>query len=323
MRLYSLSASKIKTFKQCEFKFYIESHLGLSTGTSFAAEQGSLVHAVFEKHAKSYQEGDNNPKIAKEWRDKIFNAYREKGIWKISKKMLEVERQCSSCPFFSSGHCEIANKSIDEFEGCPKEDYEETIWLIEKVLNDRSVNNPLNKKIIDVENKFSLEIPDGNDTIKVRGYMDVVTELDKDTCEVFDYKTGKFTQSYNVCLKDPQLLIYHLAARKEYSYENILITIYYLRKKPVTLCFSKKDEKGTEKALKHYWNTISACESPQRRCDKRDGSVKYDYVCEKMCDKELCEKEYKKFQDNGMVILPPPKKLNYDRVDWADVLDEL
>ena len=119
------------------------------------------------------------------------------------------------------------------------------------------------------------------------------------------------------------MLIYHLAARHEYPHKNILITVYYLRRRTVTLSFGKKDEKGTEKALKHYWHTIKACESPIRRCDRGNGSIKFDYVCDKMCDKELCKKEYKKFKKNNCVILPPPEKYDYNRIDWCDTLDEL
>jgi hypothetical protein len=185
MRLYSLSASKIKTFKWCQFKFYLESHLSLSTGSSFAAEQGSLIHAVFEKHAKEYKNGNMEPEIGKSWRDKVFLAYKKAGIWKLSEKMKEVEKKCKNCDFYVEGKCLLTNKDIDSFVGCPIEDYKDTISLIETVLNDKSVNNPLTKPIIDVENKFSIEIPDGDEIIKVRGYMDIVTELDKNTIDTF------------------------------------------------------------------------------------------------------------------------------------------
>jgi hypothetical protein len=324
MRIYSLSASKIKTWKMCQFKFYLEYHLGMSTGTSFAAEQGSLVHAVLQQHAEGYKRGEKEPEIATTWREKVFRAYSDYGLWKIDTKMAAVDRRCGDCEHCHGDTCALAGEKFDAFEGCPIEDHADTVSLIEKVLNDESVNNPLNKEIIDIENRFQLQIPDGDDIIKVGGYMDIVTELDKDTVEVFDYKTGKHIQSYNVCLKDPQLLIYHLAARKEYpNYPNTLITIYYVRRRPITLSFGERDERGTERALKHYYHLIKHCDTPCRRCDRNDGSVNFDYVCEKMCDQKTCVEQYKKFAENGHVILPPPDKIPYDRTDWCDILDEL
>jgi hypothetical protein len=325
MKIYSLSASKIKSYKMCPFKFYLEYHLQLGTGTTFAAEQGSMVHVVLEKMGQDVKDGipKKESNIFNYWMDEVLYAYQEEGIWKLSPKALEREKQCIGCEYNLDGHCQIANMPIDNFEGCPKDEYEDALWLVQKVLNDESVNSPLNKKILDVEQLFKIQIPDGNSNITINGIIDVITELDNDTIEIVDYKTGKYVQSYNECAKDPQLLIYHLAAKTQWhNYRNFFITIYYLRKKPLTLSFSPKDEVGTENALKHYWHSIINDQSPKRRCDRWDGSVKYDHVCKYMCDIQTCEEQFDLFKANGYEILPAPPYSPKKRHKWLEGLKQ-
>ena len=322
MKIHTLSASKIKTFKQCEFKYYIEYHLALDTGTTFAAEQGSMIHVVFEKFGEAKRDGIDHPTIESTWYDEVLYAYREEELWKLSEKALVREKTCDGCGHFNSGDCQIAGKPIDTFAGCPKDEFADAIWLIEKVINDKTLQSPLNKKVVQVEQWFELEIDDNGEKIPVVGLMDIVTELDNDTIEVVDYKSGNYTQSYNECLKDPQLLIYHFAARRSYkNYRNILVTIYYLRKKPMTLAFSPADERATENALKKYWTLIKSNESPRRRCDKMNGRVEFDHVCRYMCDPELCEKTYAEFVKNGCIILPANEKKK-EKKEWLKRLSE-
>jgi hypothetical protein len=307
MKLYSLSASKIKTYKDCAFKFYLNYHLGLDLGTSFAADQGSMVHVILQKFGEANKLGIEDPPVKSKWYDYILHAYREEGIWKLSEKALNRPKACDSCPYHlaQNNSCFVNNSAIESFKGCPKDEFEDAIWLVQRIINDETLQNPLNKKIIDVEERFEIDIMDGEEVIPIVGYMDVVAELDKETIEVVDYKTGKHTMSYNECLTDPQLLIYHLAARRGYrGYQNIFITINYLRKKPVTLAFGQKDEDGTENAIKKYWYKIKSDESPRRRCDRLDGSVHFDHVCKYLCNIELCKKHHKEFLNNGGVILP-------------------
>lgn len=321
MKVHSLSASKIKTIKQCEFKYYLEYHLALDTGTSFAAEQGSMVHVIFEKFGEAKRDGIDHPTIESTWYDEILYAYREEELWRLSNKALEREKDCDNCGHYNQGGCNIAGKPIDTFAGCPRDEFEDAIWLVEKVINDKTLQNPLNKKVIEVEQWFEMKIKDGNEEIPVVGLMDIVTELDNKTIEVVDYKSGNYTQSYNECVKDPQLLIYHLAARRSYkNYDNILITIYYLRKKPLTLAFGPADEAATERALKKYWMLIKANESPRRRCDKPNGKIEFDHVCKYMCNPEMCVKHYEEFVKNGCKILPA-NNVKKEKREWLKRLN--
>ncbi len=305
MRLNSLSASKIKSYIICPWKFYLEYHLGLELDKKFAAEQGSLVHEILEEFGKARRDGIVSPEITSKWTDKILEAYKGKdGLWSLSKKAIAREKKCEGCQYNNDGTCYITKLSIDAFTGCPITEFNEALWLVEKVINNDSPDNPLNKKIKDVENKFTLFIVDGNEKIPVVGIMDLVTKFDDTTIEINDYKTGNFIPSYKEIQKDPQPLMYHLAAREIYGeYRDIIVTFWYLKKGPISLSFSKKDEQGTIRAIKHYWHTIRQDLCPKRRCDRPNGSVNFDFKCKNLCNPTICEQEHKKFVLNGGIIL--------------------
>lgn len=329
MRVFSLSASKIKAYKLCPFKFYLEYHRFLSTGTSFAAENGSMIHVVFEKAGEDIRDGvkPEDSYIINNWHNEVLYAYQKEGIWKLSKEAIERQKQCDGCAYNLGGLCEIAGLGIDAFEGCPISEYEDSIILTQKILNHPQLEFPLNRKVLEVEDHFHFEIPDGNEMIQVNGVIDVITELDKDTIEIVDYKTGKWTQSWNECAKDPQLLIYNLAVNSDSrwrNYENFMVTIMYLRKKTLHLSFDKSMERKTEDALKHYYHVISNDNSPVRIRDKPGyhRNRREQVICEKMCDMKLCDQEYEKFLDNELTVLPSPEKPPRDRKIWLSHLNK-
>ena len=76
--------------------------------------------------------------------------HQEEEIWRLSPKALDREKMCTECPFNLDGHCQVANLPIDGFQGCPRDEYEDAIWLVNSVLNAPEHQNPLKKKILDV-----------------------------------------------------------------------------------------------------------------------------------------------------------------------------
>jgi len=317
MKMESISASRIKSYIMCPFKYYMDHHIKEPQKKGFGAEQGSLCHEIFEEVGRARKNKIENPIILEQWIEVVLAAYRgQEAIWKLSPKALSRNKTCIDCDYHRDGLCRITNESVDKFEGCPKNEFEEAMKMIEMVIYDESPNNPLNKKIIGVEDKFVMYIQDGDDMIPVVGILDIATELDADTVEIYDYKTGNFTQTYAECKKDPQLLIYNLSARRKMpQYKNAIITIWYLKKSPISLSFSAKDEIGTENAIKHYWRTIRNDVSPVRRCDRRDGTVNFDYKCKYMCNPEACKRHHAELiklggiiKDNTQIVYEEKKK---------------
>ncbi len=249
-------------------------------------------------------------------------------LWPSHRYVREVEKTCDDCPFFKDGVCGIVNHNVDDISGydpdakvnkgksakekkidfnfgCPLEEYKEGVRQIEDVIFDDKPYGPFNRKIVDAERYFRIKIVDGEKTYTCSGLMDLTTELDKDTIEIFDYKTGRFKMSYPDCLKDIQLMMYYYAAKRLYpKYKNHMITIYYLcgGKKQITPPFGDMTEQEVCDRIKKRWNEIEQDIFPQRRCDKYDGSVEFDHKCNYLCDKEFCEEMHPKltkFVANG------------------------
>ena len=75
-----------------------------------------------------------------------------------------------------------------------------------------------------------------------------------------------------------------------------------MRKAPMSFAFTKKDERGTIKALQYYWQTLRADVCPKRRCDLPENKCVFDWKCKNLCKPEICAKEFDKFIKQGGVI---------------------
>jgi hypothetical protein len=144
----------------------------------FAAEQGSLVHYVLECFALAKKDGQDEKGrtweyLEKNWKQILIDGYPDRydnqidgyagddAVWKLNNVALETQKECDTCPYAINGkYCSIHDKKIDEFDGCPRYDYENAIRLVENVINDKSNKNPLNHKIIDAEKQFKLDLPE-------------------------------------------------------------------------------------------------------------------------------------------------------------------
>jgi len=313
MKCQSISASRMKTWKECEMKYYLDYHLGLPQEKKWATENGTLCHEVYEKIALAKTKGKKS-KMLRVWMDFLLHAYRKTRkvtgrygdieeippLWTLSPKALVREKDCEACPYFSENACWVTGKDVDKFDGCPKEEFEDSVWLIEKVLDDPDLN-PHNRKVLAAEQVFQLKLDDGaGGEIKVNGVIDLVEEFDKDTIEITDYKTGKWIQSYSDCLLDPQLLIYYAAIRELYpQYKNIFITIHYIRRRVMSFTFNPEDDQMIRERIVKVYHEINDNEFPQRRCDRNNGLVKFDWVCSGICHPETCQREFEKMVKNG------------------------
>jgi hypothetical protein len=164
------------------------------------------------------------------------------------------------------------------------------------LLFDRDpVFNPLEagNKIIDdgIEHKFEFDVP--GTPARVKGFIDLLVELDEDTLEVLDWKTGSWTLSYKDARQDPQVLIYYLAARHLFpQYKFVLVTLDYLRRKPVTLPLDDKCIAGTKRSLTKYWRLIKNNNDPKRW----ETPI---WVCDRFCDRAECDKLWDIYVSQG------------------------
>ena len=111
-------------------------------------------------------------------------------------------------------------------------------------------------KEIGVDPALYMEATYGDDVFRVIGFIDLIIDNDG-AIEIIDYKSSKSAQKYSDLKDDIQLRMYDLVCRHLFpEYEVRLITIYYLRHKPMTFTFSEEDAIDTVEYLATTWRSI-------------------------------------------------------------------
>jgi hypothetical protein len=222
-------------------------------------------------------------------------------LWKLDHRKPErggfphpVVKTCETCQWNKDGYCKIAAESIATVEGCPRPNFEDDLSLALKVIKRTGEENLFNRKILGVEKEFD-EIIDG---VRIKGVIDLVTEIDKDTLEITDYKTGKNKKTSATIVKDPQVRIYKVVAKKlwpEYKYH--LLTLDYLRSKPISVTFSDEDDELTIKSIHRHHDDIVETVDPT--------PLPYaGWLCPFCIGWDRCTKLYDKFKEKGKFKLP-------------------
>lgn len=297
MKIDYLRASTIGAYEDCPFRFFIEYVLGFTGATNFKAVLGSCSHHVLEILAKCRKTGHNKLK------DKYTNPdYVTRIAYNRYKKL----------------HPEF-NWTEKEYKFCRQQ--------VDNVLQSRF--NPLTLNVIDTEKQFQIDVKRPGFGIKgepgrymrLRGTIDLVTELDKDTIELIDYKTGERKswktgeeKTWDEFFNDIQLRVYDVASKTIYSkYKNRILTIIYTRSGgPFSVSFDLNDAEKTLATLRRYFNTISSDDTPARLKDDPNRRYKEGFKCKYVCglgdkfkdpaDKGItkCDKYYKILRNNSI-----------------------
>jgi len=247
MRISKCSASAIKTYYHCPFKYMLEQLLKIRPPTGKAALQGTIVHQVFEWMAK----------LKKKDKTHIDPMWLLDQAWIWHTKLnphIAIRRETS-------------RGEAADFKKCR--------LCIEHIVN--SDFNPYKMKIIDAERWFEIQLEGddwectdefhNNTQFTNRGLMDLVHEIDENTIEIVDWKTGKREDFYTrkeydfkKLLEDIQLRLYHFAACKLYpQYKNILITFHFiLDGGPITIPPTDYEIPLTIEALSKFFSTVKA-----------------------------------------------------------------
>jgi len=261
MRIATVSASSQKSYDWCQWKWFIRYCLKFQEEAGPAALIGSIVHKYLEIISLFAVDNRNN----------------NTDIWPDPEELWE---QCFNEYFLESP--EIAD-GIDQSK----------INSIIKGLMDLIHGNytPYTTNTIASEAQFDIPLVsplfkvDGtkDEYIKVIGKIDRVDELDKDSIEIIDYKTGR-RQNFGsnskekinslTLTEDIQPRMYGLAAKTLYpQYKNILITFIYLADGgPVTATLTDEDHETTMEFLKDKILEIKKVSDPKQtiswKCNK-------------------------------------------------------
>ena len=254
MRVVRCSASAINLYNHCPFAYYMQYVLKMESQAGKAALQGNIVHRVFEWMIKLKKAGKTNVDpmwlLDRSW-DEHLKEFPHVEIRKVTTRKDKITGKLKEAADFKK--CRIA---------------------LEEILNNEYYN-PYKLNCIDSERWFALEIPgdewkcldsDGNEhQFATRGYIDLVHEIDSDTIEIVDWKTGARKNFHTqedideeVLTREIQPRLYHLAAYFLYpQYKNIITTFYYTNSGgPVTIAFSEDDLALTISTLHRFFTTV-------------------------------------------------------------------
>lgn len=296
-----LSASKMKTYKLCQFKYFMSYGLYAPQKPSFAAELGTVLHWIYELYAQAILEGkaENGmtaEEIERDWKKLLQTEGFEKlDSWQWCRHVGKVEKSCDTCPAHADGTCKLVDEKTEDFNGCPWNAWVEAQNMVTRVLSPSGPADIFTpeKKIVGTEDKFEIEFEalDGH-SVTLNGLIDMVVELDEDTLEIIDYKTGRFKMSYKEAEKDLQLRLYYMACRRKYpQYKNHMVTIMYVNEgiKTITPYFGDKTEEDLLVEIAQIYDEIKDIKYPDRIRDGRDGRDRPSHICRYLCDMELCD----------------------------------
>jgi predicted RNA-binding Zn-ribbon protein involved in translation (DUF1610 family) len=350
MDIKLISASRVKTYEHCRYKYVLNYMLKECKGCgetfytvemveedecpycgskeygrpemrkNWGAVHGSALHEIMENYANAIRGTTEDGKKVlvkdqkkwKAWRARLKEIYyrQENGISIInlakSKDVQDDSKWCNGCSAGGDALCEITGEHLSIMQdngcaGCPKSLYNESVKIMEKYM---ARYEPMLKqrKILGVESQFDIDLGlvdmHGN-PIRMFGYIDLVTELDKDTVEVTDHKFGAWVPSFDEFSEDLQVKMYSVAARQLFpNYKEYIMTFDYARRNPMSYAFEADEDECTKEEVIQHWKNIAGPQTVRRTMVQGNGTDPMSsWKCKVMCDAEVCKREWPKFKE--------------------------
>lgn len=281
-------SSSLGNHEFCQMQYFIQYVLGHKAPANQKAQLGTIVHKTMEILANCKKQLQENPNR------KASFKYIDPELGTINWKKSEFVTQQFVNDLCWKSFLYYSSKCIHEYT---EKDFNFCIDLC-KVITDgySGIYDPRNSKILDPEPFFDIPIEEDwakftyegkSYQLAIKGTIDLVTELDEETIEVRDYKSGVRKdwatgeiKDYHKLMKDTQLLLYNYAISKLYpQYKHRILTIIFLRDGgPFSLSFEKEDEEEFLKRLRKKFYEISYTKMP-RLCSSGRTSFKCTRLC--------------------------------------------
>lgn len=281
-------SSSLGQWDYCQMSYFMTYALGWQQPSQKKSQLGTIVHKVLECLAQCKQRLQYGEKTGMRIEDSELGTIKFTNFQLNSNKFV-MKLLDNSYEYYTS------HDKVNIYDS--KKDYEFCKQMVDACL---SYNNgqfdPRKTRIVAPEKSFDLEINEPwseveyngeKRKLRIKGTMDLITEVAPDTLEYVDYKTGQRInwatgeeKTYEKLHDDIQLLLYYYAISKLYpQYDHIIMTIFFLRDGgPFSLCFDASDNEKFLNKLKDKFLTIKQSTNPRPINQERS-----DFRCKKLC----------------------------------------
>lgn len=315
------SASRLKTFDQCKFKYWLTYHAKVSQEmrSSWGAEHGTLLHDILE----FYVTGED-----KDWRSRLYRGYQGNLVtrdrygkeWEMPSPLRVAKPRdfadkptpCDSCPYkdAANNRCGISHEPLEELSGCPKTLFESSIKMLEAAFRRYDQWFKDESSIIAAE--YECKMPIRGLDKSFFGIFDLVIKLDEDTVWIVDYKTGVKTQNFDELSDDLQAKAYFWAGYREfiedannkgYTFKNLMVTFDYFQGDPISIAFSAEERDSIEAEIRDRTIRVQNETTVTRVTGNREPNPNFrgDWKCRYLCDIDICKREWNKLAAEGRV----------------------
>ena len=291
MLITYIRSSSYNNYEYCEMQYFITYVLGHQSISGKKAQLGTIVHKVMEclascKKRLQYRE-NKQMSITDDALGKIKFSKRQLDTKKFVNTLLDL-----SYDYYTST-C-VHNYTNADFNFCKKSTWD-ALEYNDGQFDPRKRNVIASEPQFDIPieedwAKYSYKMPDGkriDGVLAIKGTIDLVTQVDDNTIEVIDWKTGRRLnwatgeeKTYEKLIEDPQLLLYNYAISKLFpEYDQAIMSIFYIRDGgPFSMCFDSSDQKKFLGMLKKRFEQIQNNNTPMPI--SRDRS---NWKCTKLC----------------------------------------
>ena len=313
-----IRSSSYNNYDYCQMQYFITYVLGHQSISGKKAQLGTIVHKVMECLAsckKRMQRKENKQmSITDDALGKIQFSKRQLSTKKFVNNLLDL-----SYDYYTST-CVHSYTNAD-FNFCKKSTWD-ALEYNEGQFDPRNRNVIASEPQFDIPieedwAKYSYKMPDGkriDGVLAIKGTIDLVTQVDDNTIEVIDWKTGRRLnwatgeeKTYEKLIEDPQLLLYNYAISKLFpEYDQAIMSIFYIRDGgPFSMCFDSSDQKKFLSMLGKRFQQIQNNQEPILISKNRN-----NWKCTKLChfyknkwpgtSKPICQYVEEKLKGSGM-----------------------
>lgn len=295
MLITYLRSSSYNDFSFCQHKYFLTYVLGFKSLAGVAAAKGNVVHKFYEILARYKKATQDKAEI---FIDDSLGKFVTKDF---DPNNIEYINELAF-NFYKENTTHITLTEKDKKQCCT--------WAYKLLEYKNGMFNPLLRNILEPEFKFDIEIkekwaeyqqksPDGiiKGNFAIKGTLDHVSIINKNTIELIDLKTGKpqdfaaiipKVKGFHELYADPQLMMYYWAACKVFpQYEHIIVSIFFSNHGGVyTLPFTKRDLPRCEELIKNRIIAIRNVEKPH---------VNWTWKCSRFCQYSKMYKDNKSY----------------------------